>query len=41
MDDKLNTLAGGQYFSTLDVKCGYWQGLLYPENKEETIFPTG
>ena len=33
IDDILDTLAGAQWFSTLDLKSGYWQVSLHPENK--------
>jgi hypothetical protein len=35
-DDTLDTLAGAKWFSTLDLKNGYWQVDLHPDNKEKT-----
>ena len=40
IDVTLDTLAGAQWFSTLDMKSGYWQVALHPEDKEKT-FSTG
>jgi hypothetical protein len=39
-DDTLETLAGAKWFSTLDVRSGYWQVDLHLD-KEKTAFPTG
>jgi hypothetical protein len=41
IDNTLDTLAGAQCFYTLDLKSGYWQVALHPEDKDETAFPTG
>jgi hypothetical protein len=41
IDDTLDTLAGAQWFSTLDLKSGNWQMALHPEDKEKTAFSTG
>ncbi|GBL83023.1 Transposon Ty3-G Gag-Pol polyprotein [Araneus ventricosus] len=37
----LDALNGSQWFSTLDLKSGYWQVEIQPENKEKTAFTTG
>jgi hypothetical protein len=39
--DTLDTLAGAKCFSELDLKSGYWQAALHPDNKEKTAFSTG
>ncbi|XP_063215566.1 retrovirus-related Pol polyprotein from transposon 412 isoform X1 [Bacillus rossius redtenbacheri] len=41
IDDTLDTLSGTRWFSTLDLKSGYWQVELHPEDKEKTAFSTG
>src|ERR1700729_1521302 len=41
IDDTLDTLSGSQWFSTLDLKSGYWQVQLHPEDKEKAAFSTG
>ncbi|GFS58268.1 retrovirus-related Pol polyprotein from transposon 17.6 [Trichonephila clavipes] len=41
IDDTLDTLTGNTWFSTLDLKSGYWQVELHPNNKEITSFTTG
>ncbi|GFS49286.1 retrovirus-related Pol polyprotein from transposon 17.6 [Trichonephila clavipes] len=38
IDDTLDTLASNTWFSTLDLKSGYWQVELHPDNKEKTAF---
>ncbi|GFV39388.1 retrovirus-related Pol polyprotein from transposon 412 [Trichonephila clavipes] len=37
----LDTLAGNIWFSTLDLKSGYMQVELHPDDKEKTAFTTG
>jgi hypothetical protein len=41
IDDTLDTLAGGNGFSTLDLKNGYWQIDVHPDDKGKTSFSTG
>ncbi|UYV75275.1 K02A2.6-like [Cordylochernes scorpioides] len=41
IDDTLTTLAVSSWFSTLDLKSGYWQVGMHPEDKEKTAFSTG
>jgi hypothetical protein len=41
IDDTLSTLAGSRWFSTLDLKSGYWQVGVHPEDKEKTAFSNG
>ncbi|GFV74732.1 hypothetical protein TNCV_1039701 [Trichonephila clavipes] len=40
IDNTLDTLAGNIWFSTLDLKSGYWQVELHPDDKEKTAFST-
>ncbi|GBN00942.1 Transposon Ty3-I Gag-Pol polyprotein [Araneus ventricosus] len=40
IDDTLDALNGSQWFSTLDLKSGYWQVEIQPEDKEKTAFTT-
>jgi hypothetical protein len=37
----LDTLVGSKWFSTLDLKSGYWQVDLHPDDTEKTTFSTG
>jgi hypothetical protein len=41
IDDTLDTLAGAKWFSTLDLKVGYLQVDVHPDDKEKTAFSTG
>ncbi|GBL77859.1 Retrovirus-related Pol polyprotein from transposon 297, partial [Araneus ventricosus] len=41
IDDTLDALNGSQWFSTLDLKSGYWQVEIQHEDKEKTAFTTG
>eukprot|EP00731_Ephydatia_muelleri_P033154 Em0025g110a len=40
IDDTLDTLAGAQWFSTIDLASGYWQVEMDPSDKEKTTFVT-
>ena len=40
VDDILDTLAGSQYFSTLDLLSGYWQVEVDQEDQDKTAFCT-
>ncbi|UYV64719.1 K02A2.6-like [Cordylochernes scorpioides] len=40
IDDTLTTLAGSSWFSTLDLKSGYWQVGVHPADREKTAFST-
>jgi hypothetical protein len=41
IDDTIDTLAGSNWFSTLDFNIGYWQLDVHPDDKEKTAFSTG
>ncbi|GBN86053.1 Retrovirus-related Pol polyprotein from transposon 297 [Araneus ventricosus] len=41
IDDTLDALRGSQWFSTLNLKSGYWQVEIQSEDKEKTAFTTG
>ena len=41
IDDTLDTLTGAEWFSTLDMKSGYWQVGMDPEHREKTAFSIG
>ena len=38
--DTLDALSGTQFFTTLDLKSGYWQIQLHPSAREKTAFVT-
>jgi hypothetical protein len=40
-DDTFDKLAGAKWFSTLDLKNGYWQVDVHPDDREKTAFSTG
>ncbi|CAK1599828.1 unnamed protein product [Parnassius mnemosyne] len=40
IDDTLDTLTGVKWFSTLDLKSGYWQAEIDPKDKKKTAFST-
>ncbi|CAF4077019.1 unnamed protein product, partial [Rotaria sordida] len=40
MDDTINQLAGAQYYSKFDLKCGYHQVPIDPRDKQKTAFIT-
>ena len=40
VDDTLDTLVGSIWFSTIDLKSGYWQVEVAPEHQEKTAFCT-
>ena len=38
VSDTLDALSGTKYFSTLDLKSGYWQIEMHPESQEKKKF---
>ena len=38
IDTVLDSLAGSSWFSTLDMKSGYWQVAMDPKDQEKTAF---
>ena len=40
VDDLLEALNGSSIFSTLDLRQGYWQIKMHPDDKEKTAFVT-
>ena len=40
VDDTLDTLTGSVWFSTIDLKSGYWQVAVEPKDREKTAFCT-
>jgi hypothetical protein len=41
INETLDMLAGAKWSSTLDLKSGYWQVNLHPDDKVNTAFSTG
>ncbi|GFW48863.1 retrovirus-related Pol polyprotein from transposon 412 [Trichonephila clavipes] len=41
IDDTLDNLSGHKWFSTLDLKSGYWQVEIHPEDREKRAFTSG
>ena len=41
IDDTIDSLAGCCYFSSLDLKSGYWQQEIAEEDREKTAFTVG
>ena len=37
IDDTLDQLAGTKWFSTIDLKSGYWQVEMEPQDKEKVV----
>lgn len=41
IDDTFDAMAGASWFSTLDLRSGYWQVEMKPSDREKTAFTTG
>ena len=41
IDETLEALGGSEWFSTLDLKSGYWQVELAEEDREKSAFSAG
>jgi len=41
IDDIFDQLSGNAWYSTLDLKSGYWQIRIRPEDREKTAFSIG
>ena len=40
IDEKLDSLGGARYFTTLDLASGYWQVEIDPQDRAKTAFST-
>ncbi len=40
VDDLLDSVGNAKYFTTLDLKSGYWQIAVHPDDREKTAFVT-
>lgn len=40
VDETLDLVSGSAWFSSLDLRSGYWQVLLTPESRPKTAFST-
>ena len=40
VDDLLDSVGSAKYFTTLDLKSGYWQIPIHPDDREKTAFVT-
>ena len=40
VDDTLDTLSGSTWFSTIDLRSGYWQVEMVPSDRDKTTFCT-
>ena len=41
IEETIDALSGARYFSSLDLRSGYWQVELKEEHKERTAFTAG
>lgn len=40
IDDTLDCLQGSAYFSTMNLRSGYWQTPVHPDDRPKTAFAT-